>query len=82
MAASLIQSFWRQYHAQRKNECNKTENHQFIEALRQKHEAATVIQVGLWYFLYLFCKFSNKKIFLILCTCHLLFLFIILLTVS
>ncbi|NXB58612.1 LRIQ1 protein, partial [Struthidea cinerea] len=31
-------------HAQRKNECNKTENHQFIEALRQKHEAATVIQ--------------------------------------
>ncbi|NWT13149.1 LRIQ1 protein, partial [Vireo altiloquus] len=31
-------------HAQRKNECNKTEKHQFIEALRQKHEAATVIQ--------------------------------------
>ncbi|NXD90846.1 LRIQ1 protein, partial [Chaetorhynchus papuensis] len=30
-------------HAQRKNERNKTENHQFI-ALRQKHEAATVIQ--------------------------------------
>ncbi|NWU31623.1 LRIQ1 protein, partial [Dyaphorophyia castanea] len=31
-------------HAQRKNECDKTENHHFIEALRQKHEAATVIQ--------------------------------------
>ncbi|XP_063252452.1 leucine-rich repeat and IQ domain-containing protein 1 isoform X2 [Prinia subflava] len=44
MAASLIQSFWRQYHPQRKNDCNKTENHQFVEALRQKHEAATVIQ--------------------------------------
>nr|XP_054487919.1 leucine-rich repeat and IQ domain-containing protein 1 [Agelaius phoeniceus] len=44
MEASLIQSFWQQYHAQRKNDCNKTENHQFVEALRQKHEAATVIQ--------------------------------------
>ncbi|KAM7057204.1 leucine-rich repeat- and IQ domain-containing protein 1 isoform 3-T3 [Acridotheres tristis] len=44
MAASLIQSFWRQYHSQRKNDCNKTENHQFVKALRQKHEAATVIQ--------------------------------------
>ncbi|KAL2309643.1 hypothetical protein Nmel_005859, partial [Mimus melanotis] len=44
MAASLIQSFWRQYHTQRKNDCNKTENHQFGKALRQKHEAATVIQ--------------------------------------
>ncbi|NXP86011.1 LRIQ1 protein, partial [Passerina amoena] len=31
-------------HAQRKNDCNKTENHQFVEALRKKHEAATVIQ--------------------------------------
>ncbi|NXA93910.1 LRIQ1 protein, partial [Melanocharis versteri] len=31
-------------YAQRKNDCNKTENHQFIESLRQKHEAATVIQ--------------------------------------
>ncbi|NWS31707.1 LRIQ1 protein, partial [Polioptila caerulea] len=31
-------------HAQRKNDCNKTEKHQFVEALRQKHEAATVIQ--------------------------------------
>ncbi|NWS95431.1 LRIQ1 protein, partial [Mionectes macconnelli] len=31
-------------HAQNKNNCNKTENHQYIEALRQKHEAATVIQ--------------------------------------
>ncbi|NXA00457.1 LRIQ1 protein, partial [Nesospiza acunhae] len=31
-------------HAQRKNDCNKTENHQFVGALRQKHEAATVIQ--------------------------------------
>ncbi|NXE87897.1 LRIQ1 protein, partial [Menura novaehollandiae] len=31
-------------HARRKNDCNKTENHQFIEALRQKHEAATLIQ--------------------------------------
>ncbi|TRZ26951.1 hypothetical protein HGM15179_000192, partial [Zosterops borbonicus] len=44
MAASLIQSFWRQYHAQRKNDCSKTENRQFVESLRQKHEAATVIQ--------------------------------------
>ncbi|NXC92586.1 LRIQ1 protein, partial [Certhia familiaris] len=31
-------------HAQMKNDCNKTEKHQFVEALRQKHEAATVIQ--------------------------------------
>ncbi|NXY19430.1 LRIQ1 protein, partial [Atrichornis clamosus] len=30
--------------AHRKNNCNITENHQFIEALRQKHEAATLIQ--------------------------------------
>ncbi|XP_026653415.2 leucine-rich repeat- and IQ domain-containing protein 1 isoform X3 [Zonotrichia albicollis] len=44
MEAFSIQSFWQQYHAQRKNDCNKTENHQFVEALRQKHEAATVIQ--------------------------------------
>ncbi|OWK63075.1 Leucine-rich repeat and IQ domain-containing protein 1, partial [Lonchura striata] len=44
MGASLIQPFWQQYHAQRKNDCNKTESHQFVEALRQKHEAATVIQ--------------------------------------
>ncbi|XP_053834843.1 leucine-rich repeat and IQ domain-containing protein 1 isoform X1 [Vidua macroura] len=44
MEAPLIQSFWQQHHAQRKNDCNKTENHQFVEALRQKHEAATVIQ--------------------------------------
>ncbi|XP_038011341.1 leucine-rich repeat and IQ domain-containing protein 1 isoform X2 [Motacilla alba alba] len=44
MEASSIQSFWQQYQAQRKNDCNKTESHQFIEALRQKHEAATVIQ--------------------------------------
>ncbi|KAM4901961.1 leucine-rich repeat- and IQ domain-containing protein 1 [Sylvia borin] len=42
-AASLIQSFWQQYHAQGKNDCSKTES-QFVEALRQKHEAATVIQ--------------------------------------
>ncbi|XP_050826071.1 leucine-rich repeat and IQ domain-containing protein 1 [Serinus canaria] len=42
--ASSIQSFWRQYHAQRKNDCKKTENHQLVEALKQKHEAATVIQ--------------------------------------
>ncbi|XP_054134965.1 leucine-rich repeat and IQ domain-containing protein 1 isoform X2 [Melozone crissalis] len=47
MEASSIQSFWQQYHAQRKNDCNKTENHQFVEALRQKHEAATVIQAAL-----------------------------------
>ncbi|NWW69825.1 LRIQ1 protein, partial [Climacteris rufus] len=31
-------------HTRRKNDCNKPENDQFIEALRQKHEAATVIQ--------------------------------------
>ncbi|NXR31480.1 LRIQ1 protein, partial [Zosterops hypoxanthus] len=31
-------------HAQRKNDCSKTENRQFVESLRQKHEAATVIQ--------------------------------------
>ncbi|NXM69079.1 LRIQ1 protein, partial [Serilophus lunatus] len=30
--------------ARRKNDCNKAENHQFMEALRQKHEAATLIQ--------------------------------------
>ncbi|NWY42987.1 LRIQ1 protein, partial [Sylvia atricapilla] len=30
-------------HAQRKNDCSKTES-QFVETLRQKHEAATVIQ--------------------------------------
>ncbi|KAM6283817.1 leucine-rich repeat- and IQ domain-containing protein 1 isoform 1-T1 [Spheniscus humboldti] len=44
MAASVIQSLWRQYHARRKTDCTKTENHQFIEALRLKHEAATLIQ--------------------------------------
>ncbi|XP_016161372.1 PREDICTED: leucine-rich repeat and IQ domain-containing protein 1 [Ficedula albicollis] len=44
MAASSIQSFWRQYHVQRKHDCNETENHQLVESLRQKHEAATVIQ--------------------------------------
>ncbi|NWR29325.1 LRIQ1 protein, partial [Tachuris rubrigastra] len=31
-------------HARNKNNCNKTENHQYAEILRQKHEAATVIQ--------------------------------------
>ncbi|NWX28085.1 LRIQ1 protein, partial [Notiomystis cincta] len=31
-------------HAQRQNDSNKPENHQFVEASRQKHEAATVIQ--------------------------------------
>ncbi|NXL64609.1 LRIQ1 protein, partial [Chordeiles acutipennis] len=31
-------------HTRRKNDCTKTENHQFIDAFRQKHEAATVIQ--------------------------------------
>uniref|UniRef100_A0A8C4U5Q3 Leucine-rich repeat and IQ domain-containing protein 1 n=1 Tax=Falco tinnunculus TaxID=100819 RepID=A0A8C4U5Q3_FALTI len=40
MAASVIQSLWRQYHARRKTDCTKTEDHQFIEALRKKHEAA------------------------------------------
>ncbi|KAM6424638.1 leucine-rich repeat- and IQ domain-containing protein 1 [Rhynochetos jubatus] len=44
MAASVIQSLWRQYHARRKTDCTKTENHQFIEALRLKDEAATLIQ--------------------------------------
>ncbi|XP_065525805.1 leucine-rich repeat and IQ domain-containing protein 1 [Lathamus discolor] len=44
VAASVIQSFWRQYHARRKTNCTKPENHQFIESLRQKHEAATLIQ--------------------------------------
>ncbi|XP_009880923.1 PREDICTED: leucine-rich repeat and IQ domain-containing protein 1 [Charadrius vociferus] len=44
MAASVIQSLWRQFHARRKTDCTKTENHQSIEALRQKHEAATLIQ--------------------------------------
>uniref|UniRef100_A0A8C0BD64 Leucine-rich repeat and IQ domain-containing protein 1 n=1 Tax=Buteo japonicus TaxID=224669 RepID=A0A8C0BD64_9AVES len=44
MAASVIQSLWRQYHARRKTDCAKTENRQFVEALRQKHEAATLIQ--------------------------------------
>ncbi|NWV24744.1 LRIQ1 protein, partial [Origma solitaria] len=31
-------------HARRKNDCNNTETPHFIEPLRQKHEAATVIQ--------------------------------------
>ncbi|NXW88259.1 LRIQ1 protein, partial [Alopecoenas beccarii] len=44
MAASVIQSLWREYHARRKTDCTQTENQQFIEALRQKHEAATLIQ--------------------------------------
>ncbi|XP_062478344.1 leucine-rich repeat and IQ domain-containing protein 1 [Pezoporus occidentalis] len=44
MAASVIQSFWRQYHARRKTDCIKPENHHFIESLRQKHQAATLIQ--------------------------------------
>ncbi|NXD84456.1 LRIQ1 protein, partial [Halcyon senegalensis] len=30
--------------ARRKTDCSKTENHQFLEALRKKHEAATLIQ--------------------------------------
>lgn len=60
MAASVIQSLWRQYHARRKTDCTKTENHHFKDALRQKHEAATLIQVGLWYSLYLFCKFKKQ----------------------
>ncbi|KAM9579712.1 leucine-rich repeat- and IQ domain-containing protein 1 [Guaruba guarouba] len=46
VAASVIQSFWRQYHARRKADCTKTENHQFIESLRRKHEAATLIQAS------------------------------------
>ncbi|XP_010153668.1 PREDICTED: leucine-rich repeat and IQ domain-containing protein 1, partial [Eurypyga helias] len=44
MAASVIQSLWRQYHARRKTDCTKTENYGFIEAFRQKDEAATLIQ--------------------------------------
>ncbi|PKU49681.1 leucine-rich repeat and iq domain-containing protein 1 [Limosa lapponica baueri] len=44
MAASVIQSHWRQYHARRKTYCTKTENHQVTEAWKQKHEAATQIQ--------------------------------------
>ncbi|XP_064897821.1 leucine-rich repeat and IQ domain-containing protein 1 isoform X2 [Columba livia] len=44
MAASVIQSLWREYHARRKTYCTQTENQQFIEALREKHEAATLIQ--------------------------------------
>ncbi|KAM6292625.1 leucine-rich repeat- and IQ domain-containing protein 1 [Porphyrio hochstetteri] len=44
MAASVIQSLWRQYNAKRKSDCTRTENHQLIEDLRRKHEAATLIQ--------------------------------------
>ncbi|XP_071655766.1 leucine-rich repeat- and IQ domain-containing protein 1 isoform X3 [Patagioenas fasciata] len=44
MATSVIQSPWWDYHARRKTDCTQTENEQFIEALRQKHEAATLIQ--------------------------------------
>ncbi|XP_026696840.1 leucine-rich repeat and IQ domain-containing protein 1 [Athene cunicularia] len=44
MTTSVIQSLWRQCNASSKTGCTKTENHQFIEALRQKHEAATLIQ--------------------------------------
>lgn len=61
MAASVIQSLWREYRARRKTDCTQTENQQFIEALRQKHEAATLIQVGLRYSHYLFCKYNKKK---------------------
>jgi len=82
-AASMIQSLWRQYHARRKTGCTETENHQFTEALRQKHDAATLIQVGLWYSLYLFCKFNKKK-FYYFCVLVIfsLFFFLILLIVS
>ncbi|XP_068792647.1 leucine-rich repeat and IQ domain-containing protein 1 [Struthio camelus] len=44
MAASVIQSIWRKYHASKKTSCSKTENDQFTDASRQKHEAATRIQ--------------------------------------
>ncbi|NXN09927.1 LRIQ1 protein, partial [Indicator maculatus] len=47
MAASTIQSFWQQYQAKRKTDHSKTENPCSTEALRQKHEAATLIQVSL-----------------------------------
>ncbi|XP_054033846.1 leucine-rich repeat and IQ domain-containing protein 1 [Dryobates pubescens] len=44
MAASMTQSLWRQYQAKRKTDSGKTENPWFMEALRRKHEAATLIQ--------------------------------------
>ncbi|NXG56662.1 LRIQ1 protein, partial [Hemiprocne comata] len=44
MAASVIQSLWRQHCARKKTDCTKTENCQFTEALRQENEAATLIQ--------------------------------------
>ncbi|XP_074024391.1 leucine-rich repeat- and IQ domain-containing protein 1 [Numenius arquata] len=43
-AASVIQYLWRRHHARRKTYCAKTGNHQFTEAWKQKHEAATRIQ--------------------------------------
>uniref|UniRef100_A0A8C4JXE7 Leucine rich repeats and IQ motif containing 1 n=1 Tax=Dromaius novaehollandiae TaxID=8790 RepID=A0A8C4JXE7_DRONO len=44
MAASVIQSIWRKNHARKKTDCTKTENDQFTDASKQKHEAATLIQ--------------------------------------
>ncbi|NXI62446.1 LRIQ1 protein, partial [Anseranas semipalmata] len=46
MAASVIQSLWRKYHARRKTDCTRTRNDHFIEASRQKNEAATLIQAS------------------------------------
>ncbi|NWJ11285.1 LRIQ1 protein, partial [Crypturellus undulatus] len=44
MAASVIQSIWRKYHAKKKAGCTKIENDQFTDASGKKHEAATLIQ--------------------------------------
>ncbi|XP_008944625.1 PREDICTED: leucine-rich repeat and IQ domain-containing protein 1-like, partial [Merops nubicus] len=44
VAASVIQSRWRQCCARRKTDPANTEEHRFTEAVRQKHEAATLIQ--------------------------------------
>ncbi|XP_062424108.1 leucine-rich repeat and IQ domain-containing protein 1 [Rhea pennata] len=45
IAASVIQSIWRTYHARKKTGCTKTAlSDQFTDAARRKHEAATIIQ--------------------------------------
>ncbi|XP_068016973.1 leucine-rich repeat and IQ domain-containing protein 1 [Melanerpes formicivorus] len=44
MAASMTQSLWRQYQAKRKTDSGEMKNPWFTEALRRKHEAATLIQ--------------------------------------
>lgn len=76
MAASVIQSHWRKYHTRRKADCIKTRNdHFFGEISRQKHAAATVIQVCLQHSL---CRFSDsvKKISYLFCVLYISYIFL------